>query len=110
MMRDRVGPAWTPACSWYGGRSTSPIWVVDPKDENKVFKAGGNLLLSIGGKSFQNTAGSAHGDHHDIWISPDSPNLVFTGDEGGLWRSQDGGAGWEHMDNLPIAQFYHLSV
>lgn len=85
--------------------------IVDPKDENKIFKPGGNLLLSIdGGKSFQNTAGSAHGDHHDVWISPDNPNLVFTGDDGGLWRSQDGGTGWEHMDNLPVSQFYHVSV
>jgi photosystem II stability/assembly factor-like uncharacterized protein len=85
--------------------------IVDPKDENKVFKAGGSLLLSIdGGKSFQDTARSAHGDHHDVWISPDNPNLVFTGDDGGLWRSHDGGTGWEHMDNLPVAQFYHVSV
>jgi photosystem II stability/assembly factor-like uncharacterized protein len=85
--------------------------IVDPKDENKVFKAGGSLLLSIdGGKSFQNTAGSAHGDHHDVWISADNPNLVFTGDDGGLWRSANGGTGWEHLDNLPIAQFYHVSV
>jgi photosystem II stability/assembly factor-like uncharacterized protein len=85
--------------------------IVDPRDENKVFKVDFNLILSIdGGKSFQNTAGSTHGDHHDVWISPDNPNLVFTGDDGGLWRSQDGGTGWEHMVNLPIAQFYHVSV
>ena len=85
--------------------------IVDPKDENKLFKAGGNLLLSIdGGKSFQNAAGSAHGDHHDVWISPQNSNLVFTGDDGGLWRSANGGAGWEHLENLPVAQFYHVSV
>jgi photosystem II stability/assembly factor-like uncharacterized protein len=85
--------------------------IVDPKDENKVFKVDGSLIVSIdGGKSFQNTASSTHGDHHDVWISPDNPNLLFTGDDGGLWRSQDGGTGWEHMMNLPISQFYHVSV
>ena len=85
--------------------------IVDPKDENKVFKVDLILLLSTdGGKSFQNTAGSAHGDHHDVWISPDNPNLIFTGDDGGLWRSQDGGTDWEHMMNLPISQFYHVSA
>jgi photosystem II stability/assembly factor-like uncharacterized protein len=85
--------------------------IVDPKDENKIFKVDFDLILSInGGKSFQNTAGSTHGDHHDVWISPDNPNLVFTGDDGGLWRSQDGGTAWEHMMNLPISQFYHVSV
>jgi photosystem II stability/assembly factor-like uncharacterized protein len=85
--------------------------IVDPKNENKVFKGDLILLLSDdGGKSFQSTANSAHGDHHDVWISPDNPNLVFDADDGGLWRSQDGGSGWEHMDNLPVSQFYHVSV
>jgi photosystem II stability/assembly factor-like uncharacterized protein len=84
---------------------------VDPKDENKIFKGDLILLLSTnGGKSFNSTADSAHGDHHAMWISPDNPNLVFDGDDGGLWRSQDGGSGWEHMVNLPISQFYHVSV
>ena len=85
--------------------------IVDPKDENKIFKVDLVLLLSTnGGKSFGSTADSAHGDHHDVWISPDNPNLVFTADDGGLWRSQDGGSGWEHMVNLPISQFYHVSL
>ena len=85
--------------------------IVDPKDENKIFKVDGMLLLSTnGGKSFSGTSGSTHGDLHDVWISPDNPNLVFAGDDGGLWRSQDGGSGWEHMENLPVSQFYHVSV
>jgi photosystem II stability/assembly factor-like uncharacterized protein len=85
--------------------------IVDPKNENKIFKGDLVLLLSNdGGKSFQSTADSAHGDHHDVWISPDNPNLVFDANDGGLSRSQDGGSGWEHMVNLPISQFYHVSV
>ena len=35
--------------------------------------------------------GAAHGDFHDVWIDPTNPNIVFAGDDGGLWRSQDGG-------------------
>ncbi len=85
--------------------------IVDPRNENKIFKVDFSLIVSTdGGKSFQNTSGSTHGDHHDVWISPDDPNLVYTGDDGGLWRSQDGGTGWEHMMNLPVAQFYHVSL
>ncbi len=85
--------------------------IVDPKDENKVFKVDGPLLLSVnGGKSFSVVAGSAHGDFHDVWIDPTNPNVLFTGDDGGLWRSLDGGTRWEHMMNLPVSQFYHVSV
>jgi len=84
---------------------------VDPKDENKVFKVDGPLLLSVdGGKSFSSVGGSAHGDFHDVWIDPGNPNVILTGDDGGLWRSLDGGTRWEHFANLPVSQFYHVSV
>lgn len=85
--------------------------IVDPRDENKVFKVDGPLLLSTdGGKSFSQVTGSAHGDFHTIWIAPGNPNFIFACDDGGLWRSQDGGTRWEHIDNLPVSQFYHVSV
>ena len=85
--------------------------IVDPKDENKVFKPDGPLLVSInGGKSFSGSSGGAHGDFHDVWIDPANPNFVLTGDDGGLWRSTDGGSRWEHLANLPVSQFYHVSV
>ncbi len=85
--------------------------VVDPKNENKVFKVDAPLLASVnGGKSFSSVANAAHGDFHDVWIDPDNTNIVITGDDGGLWISDDGGTRWEHAMNLPISQFYHVSV
>ncbi len=85
--------------------------IVDPKDENKVFKTDGPLLLSVnGGQSFSSVGSAAHGDFHDVWIDPNDTNTVFTGDDGGLWLSQDGGTRWMHQANLPISQFYHVSV
>ncbi len=84
--------------------------IVDPKDENKIFKPDGPLLLSVnGGQSFSSVA-NAHGDFHDVWINPNNPNMVFVGDDGGLWRSEDGGLRWKHQLNLPVSQFYHVSV
>jgi photosystem II stability/assembly factor-like uncharacterized protein len=84
--------------------------IVDPKNENKIFKPDGPLLLSVnGGRSFSRVA-NAHGDHHDLWIDPSNPNIVYTGDDGGLWRSEDGGTRWKHQMNLPISQFYHVSL
>jgi photosystem II stability/assembly factor-like uncharacterized protein len=85
--------------------------IVDPKDENKVFKAGGSLLLSTdGGRSFGSVQSGAHGDFHDVWIDPAHTETVFCTDDGGLWRSHDGGHRWEHLINLPVSQFYHVSV
>jgi photosystem II stability/assembly factor-like uncharacterized protein len=84
--------------------------IVDPKNENKIFKPDLNLLLSVdGGRSFSNTA-NAHGDFHTVWIDPANPNQIFAGDDGGFWSSSDGGTRWARAWNLPTAQFYHVSV
>ena len=85
--------------------------IVDPKDENKIFKPDLILLYSTdGGKTFNVVSGGAHGDFHDVWIDPNNPNIVIAGDDGGLWRSEDGGSRWKHQLNLPISQFYHVST
>ena len=51
--------------------------IVDPVNENKVFKTDLQLLLSVnGGTSFSNVA-NAHGDFHDVWIDPSNPNVIL---------------------------------
>src|SRR5206468_856556 len=77
-------------------RSQNMIWrpfyfanlIVDPKDENKLFKVGGGLIYSSnGGKSFSGASGGAHGDFHTVWIDPQDSQHAITGDDGGLWYS-----------------------
>jgi photosystem II stability/assembly factor-like uncharacterized protein len=85
--------------------------IVDPQDENKLYKPNYNLVVSTdGGKSFSNVAGGTHGDHHDLWINPNNTDHLIAGDDGGIWYSYDGGNKWWKGDNLPISQFYHVSV
>jgi photosystem II stability/assembly factor-like uncharacterized protein len=100
-------------------RSQAMVWrpfyfanlIVDPKDENKVWKPDGPLVFSAdGGASFSNISGGAHGDFHDVWIDPQNGNNVITGDDGGLWYSYDAGNKWWKAENLPVSQFYHVSV
>jgi photosystem II stability/assembly factor-like uncharacterized protein len=100
-------------------RSQSMIWrpfyfanlIVDPKNENKLYKPDLTLIMSEdGGKSFSAIGGGAHGDFHDVWIDPDNTNHLIAGDDGGVWYSYDRGNNWWKANNLPIAQFYHVSV
>ena len=66
--------------------------VVDPKNEDRVFKPDGRLIVSNdGGKSFSGVGGGAHGDFHDVWIDPENTEHLIGGDDGGLWFSYDGG-------------------
>ncbi len=84
--------------------------IVDPKDENKIFKPDGPLLLSVnGGKSFSSVANAPRRFPRRL-DQPANPNVVYAGDDGGLWRSEDGGTRWKHQMNLPVSQFYHVSV
>src|SRR5438270_7479088 len=87
--------------------------VVDPKNPDRVFQPDGALILSEdGGKSFAVVGGfgGTHGDVHDVWIDPSSPQTVFSGDDGGMWYSYNGGSKWWKGDNLPVSQFYHVSI
>ena len=47
--------------------------VVDPKNADRVFKPGLDLVASEdGGRSFSSSGGGSHGDWHDLWIDPDN--------------------------------------
>src|ERR1700751_554314 len=99
-------------------RSNMMVWrpfyfanlIVDPKNENKLYKPDLGLIMSEdGGKSFSGVSGGAHGDFHDIWVDPDNTNHLIAGDDGGVWYSYDGSNTWWKANNLPISQFYHVS-
>ncbi|TXH65757.1 MAG: sialidase, partial [Lysobacteraceae bacterium] len=84
--------------------------IVDPSNPDRLFKTNLNLIQSLdGGKTFSPT-GNAHADFHDVWIDPQDPKTVLAGDDGGLWFSKDGAERWWKAHNLPISQFYHVSV
>ncbi len=87
--------------------------IVDPKNPDRVFKTDGALILSEdAGRSFAVVGGfqGTHGDVHDVWIDPTNPQTVFSGDDGGMWYSYNGGSKWWKGQNLPVSQFYHVSV
>jgi photosystem II stability/assembly factor-like uncharacterized protein len=88
--------------------------IVDPKNPDRVFKTDGALIVSEdAGKSFAVVGDffqGVHGDSHDVWIDPTNTQVVFLGDDGGMWYSYNGGSKWWKGNNLPVSQFYHVSV
>jgi photosystem II stability/assembly factor-like uncharacterized protein len=63
------------------------------------------------GKTFRILASftQSHSDYHALWVHPDG-NLLIAGNDGGVVLSRDRGQKWEFMANLPIGQYYHVSV
>ena len=84
--------------------------VVDPRDENVVVKGGLSGSISRdGGKTFKNL-GNMHSDIHDIAFSIKDSDIMYVGTDGGVYRSWNGGTTMEIVENLPLSQFYHISV
>lgn len=84
--------------------------VVDPKNPDVVVKAGLQGSISRdGGHTFKNL-GPMHPDIHDILFDNKDSDRMYVGTDGGVYRSWDGGTTMEIVANLPISQFYHVSV
>lgn len=84
--------------------------VIDPRNPDVVLKAG--LLGSIskdGGKTFKNL-GNMHPDIHDFHFDIKNSDRLYVATDGGLYRSWDSGTTMEIVANLPISQFYHISI
>ncbi|GGK36591.1 MULTISPECIES: WD40/YVTN/BNR-like repeat-containing protein [Flavobacteriaceae] len=90
---------------------------VDSKNENRIYSVNTFVHMSIdGGKSFKQlmpaygTSVGVHPDHHAWWIHPEDPNFMIDGNDGGLNITRDKGKTWRFAENIPVAQFYHISV
>lgn len=85
---------------------------VDPEDADRVYMLGVPMFVSTdGGKTFEsNGAPSVHVDHHALWINPDNPRHIMLGNDGGFHISYDQAETWDYVFNIPLAQFYAITV
>jgi photosystem II stability/assembly factor-like uncharacterized protein len=86
---------------------------VDPTNPDRVWLLGTTVYRSIdGGKTFtsDSVVRNVHADNHALWIDPARPEHMLLGTDGGLFVSYDGSRRWDYIDNLPIGQFYDISI
>ena len=108
-----AGQSWTQLNNDFG-ITVRPFYfsriTVDPRDEDVVVKGGLTGSISRdGGKTFKNL-GNMHSDIHDIIFSINDSDIMYCGTDGGVYRSWNGGTTMEIVENLPLSQFYHISV
>lgn len=87
---------------------------VDPTNENRIYRLhsyidrsddGGRTWFRVG-----DNPNTVHLDHHAMWIDPGDGQMVITGNDGGIYISYNRGETWRFVENLPLSQFYHISV
>jgi hypothetical protein len=127
------GATWTqlPAADDYCMAQCSydlPIYV-EPGNKNVIYHGGagavdtagttkGSLRRSTdGGATFTDiirsipTATAVHSDSHAIVAQPASGNILWAGNDGGIWRSTDRGTTWQDRNtNLAITQFVAVDL
>jgi photosystem II stability/assembly factor-like uncharacterized protein len=84
----------------------------DPKDLDKIYSLDTWTQVSTdGGNTFKRLGNKArHVDDHALWINPGNPDHYLIGGDGGIYETFDNAKTWLFKNNLPVTQFYRVSV
>jgi hypothetical protein len=106
-----------------GGQCFYDIAVdVSPTDPNLVLIGGNvppapplnctrNIARSTdGGATFPESSPGLHADSHALAFAPSNPNVVYVGNDGGVWRSNDGGQTWTSLNNRTFVATQFQSI
>jgi photosystem II stability/assembly factor-like uncharacterized protein len=83
----------------------------DPSQYDRVYGMDINVFVTEdGGKTVQRAGWGVHSDNHALVFDPADPQHLIEGNDGGLYESYDHGRTWRHFNNIPVTQFYRVSV
>jgi photosystem II stability/assembly factor-like uncharacterized protein len=94
-----------------GPNSEWSFLFADPVDDRILYKGGINLCRSTDrGANFQPVTG-VHHDQHALVFHPMVPNVLFLGNDGGLYRSDNAGQSWAfNAEGLQVTEFLDLDI
>ncbi|HEV7241152.1 MAG TPA: hypothetical protein VGQ36_18105 [Thermoanaerobaculia bacterium] len=88
------------------------VLAVSPINANIVYVAGFNIKRTTdGGATWASVAAAGHVDNHAIEFLPGSSSTIFSGNDGGLFKTTNSGTTWSSLNNgLAITQFYRMDI
>jgi len=84
----------------------------DPKDVDKVYSMETISKVTLDAGKTWNSVGNnnRHVDDHALWIDPSNTKHLYIGGDGGIYETFDEGKNFIFKANLPVSQFYRVSV
>jgi len=90
---------------WFGNVRTHPL------DPDTIFVLGLYFYRSTnGGASYSSASGGMHVDHHGLDFGPGLSPVIYNGNDGGVYRSTNGGTAWTKRYDLPLTQAYRIAL
>jgi photosystem II stability/assembly factor-like uncharacterized protein len=81
---------------------------------NSAAACGANVMKRSlnGGTTWASNNATLHADEHALAIAPSNPQIVYTGSDGGIWRSTNNGNTWQTLNNVDFSatQFQGVAV
>lgn len=106
------GASWTKMSSYNTSGQYFNTLACDPLDADKVYNLEVVSKVTTDGGKTWNSIGlnKRHVDDHCMWIDPNDTRHFAIGGDGGLYETYDNGANYIFKSNLPVTQFYRVSV
>lgn len=91
-------------------KDNSSFLYLHPNDPSIVFKAG-RVLCRSGSGDTPGKLGGVHDDQHSIAAVASAPGVMYLGNDGGAYRSDDAGASWRFVgEGLGVTELLDLSL
>lgn len=106
------GESWTKMSSHHAsGQYYNEIYC-DPVEFDKIYSVETfSHFTEDGGKTWEKlSTKDRHVDDHALWINPKDNKHFMIGGDGGVYITYDAGNNWRQISNLPVTQFYRVSV
>src|SRR5439155_21974291 len=97
------GTSWAQLSAFFASCSNQcwydMVIAVHPSNPQTVYFGGVNLYQSTnGGVIFSDITNGIHVDQHAFAFDPRDPNVVYAGNDGGIYKSTNGGTSWQSLN------------